>query len=222
MDNKKFECSCCGNFLNGFLPGPKNRPNAICPHCDSRERHRLLALYFKENAGILQKNIKMLHFAPEKCLQGIFLDKPNIEYISADIVSKLAGVKTDIRDLIFKDETFDFILCSHVLEHVVEDKKAIQEIFRVLKKGCLAIIQSPVNTKLEKTFEDFSVKTPEERYRVYGQKDHVRIYGRDYPERLRQAGFAVEIYDFVGNKNEEYKKRYGLRSVEKIYLCYKK
>lgn len=212
---KNVKCPFCNWEGKEFFPfGIKIRKNAKCPRCGSLERHRLCYLYLKK---VIPKNKKMkvLHFAPEKILTNLFKSYENIEYLSADINSRKAMVKEDITNLSFKDDSFDIIFCSHVLEHIEDDIKAMKEIKRVLKQNGFAILQVPIykefnGKKIKKTFEDFSIKSPKEREKVFGQYDHVRIYGKDYKDRLEKAGFKVNVDRFIDSLGKEDVKRFGL------------
>jgi SAM-dependent methyltransferase len=211
-----------GKTYRKFLPyGRIPRPNALCPSSLSLERHRLMWLYLKEKTNFFTANLKVLHIAPEHCFLKIFEGMKNLAYITADLESPLAKVKMDVHDIPFPENTFDVVFCNHVMEHVTDDIKAMQEIRRVMKPGGWAIIQSPLDLNLEKTFEDPTITSPEERERVYGQNDHVRNYGKDYGDRLRKAGFDVVEDRYVMELPEEKVERYALPSKEIIYLCKK-
>lgn len=217
-------CPCCNNWFNKFLPfGGKHRvrPNARCPVCGSLERHRLLWSYCKTNTNLFSDKLKVLHFAPEYIIQKELKSMPNIDYISADLNSDLAMVKMDITNISFEENAFDVILCNHVLEHILDDGLAMRELYRVLKPGGWAILQVPIDNSRENTFEDPAVVTPEERQRVFGQYDHVRIYGLDYEKRLRAAGFHVKVDDYVKTIGADEIKKHALMEGENIYLCTK-
>jgi SAM-dependent methyltransferase len=205
---RKAECPCCGWKGPAFLPhGLEKRPNSRCPKCDSLERFRLYYLYLTAYLP-KDKPLKVLHFAPERIIKALFKSFTNITYLSADINPKKAMVKEDITKLSFPNESFDFIFCSHVLEHIPEDIKAMREIRRVLKPDGTAILLVPImdNYKgkpITKTYEDFTITDPKEREQVFGQHDHVRIYARDFKERLQFAGFKVFIDKFVDNLTPE-------------------
>jgi SAM-dependent methyltransferase len=145
----------------------------------------------------------------------------NLDYITADIESPLAKVKMDVHQIPFDADTFDVCFCNHVMEHVDDDIRAMSEIRRVLKPGGWAIIQSPIDYKIEKSFSDPTATTPALREKIYGQNDHVRQYGRDYKQILEKAGFRVDENDFVKKMSPELVKRYGLDPNEYIYVCYK-
>lgn len=143
-------------------------------------------------------------------------------YITADIESPLAKVKMDVHDIPFEENTFDAAMCNHVMEHVDSDIKAMSEIHRVLKPGGWAIMQVPFFSPIpEVTLEDKTIVDPKERERVYGQDDHVRLYGKDYPDRIRQAGFEVIEDRFIDELGKELIQKYALPPNETIYFCKK-
>lgn len=216
------QCPVCLHHFNKFLPyGRIPRTNALCPNCLTLERHRLMWLFLKERTNFFTSPIKLLHIAPELCFIDRFKKLNNIEYISADLESPLAMVKMDIHDIPFPENSFDVVFCNHVMEHVDNDIKAMQEIYRVLNPGGWAIIQSPLDANLEKTDEGVALKTPKEREKAFGQNDHLRMYGKDYRSRLEKAGFKVTEIDFVQELPEELVIRYALPRNENIYYCMK-
>ena len=216
----RYICPCCGWRFRTLLPyGNKKRPNVGCPRCNSAERHRLLWLYLKNKTNFFSDNLKVLHFAPEYIFQKTLRFMSNLDYISADLNSPMAMVKMDITNILYEDNSFDVILCSHVLEHVVDDRKAMRELFRVLKPGGWGILQVPILR--DKTFEDLSIVSPEDRERIFGQKDHVRIYGRDYKDRLEEAGFTVKVDGYVRELGDDKIKKHGLSEDQDIYFCAK-
>jgi predicted SAM-dependent methyltransferase len=178
-------------------------------------------LYFKNKTNIFKENLRLLHFAPEDSFQNIFNSYSNIDYVSADLTASNAMLKMDITNILFKNEAFDVILCSHVLEHVEDDKRAMREMFRVLKKGGWAVIQSPVDKNRERTYEDRSIRTPKDREKYFGELDHVRTYGLDYKQRLEDAGFTVKFNDYLKELGEGAIKTYALSNNDEIYLCTK-
>jgi SAM-dependent methyltransferase len=215
-------CPCCGGHFAGFISGgPCLRPNACCPRCGSLERHRLLWLYLQEKTGFFTQQLRVLHVAPESIFQETFKRLPNLDYISADIASPLAMVKMDITDIHFPDNTFDVILCSHVLEHIPDDRLAMRELFRVLKPGGWAILQVPIDMARETTYEDPAITGPEERRIHFGQDDHVRWYGRDYEARLTAAGFAVSVRSFASEIPADSVASCGILTNEDIFHCAK-
>lgn len=212
-----------GKSFRKFLPyGYKNpRENVLSPSTLSLERHRLLWLYLKNETKFFNQPLKLLHFAPEQAFYKRFKKLENLEYTTTDLNSPLADVKADICDLPFKDDTFDVILCNHVLEHIPNDTKAIQELFRVMKPGGWGIFQIPQDINRAKTFEDNTITDKKERARVFGQYDHVRIYGRDYFDKLRSVGFRVEEVDYTNTLPKEDVKKYRLAKGEIIPLVKK-
>jgi len=215
------ECPCCGKRFRSFLPGPDGRPGARCPSCDSLERHRLLWLYLVDVMRIREARLRMLHFAPEVALERNMTELAGLERTRSDFSSRLPSERIDITDIQFPDDTFDAIRCVHVLEHIPAEYVALAELYRVLKPGGWAIIQSAFDPQLEHTFEDPGIDTPEARARAYGQEDHVRVYGRDYGERLAEGGFKVTVDDYAASLDPTLFERYGLMVDESIYLCEK-
>jgi ubiquinone/menaquinone biosynthesis C-methylase UbiE len=182
----------------------------------------LLWLYLKGKTGFFRDKLNFLHIAPELCFIHRFEKLENLMYVTADIESPLARIKMDIHKIPFEENTFNVVMCNHVLEHVENDILAMKEIYRVMRPGSWAILQVPFMGKnLDRTFEDPTVKTAADREKIYGQSDHVRIYGKDYPERLKSAGFKVVEDDFVKEMKDEQVRRYALPPGEIIYLCKK-
>ena len=209
-----------------FLPYGygSQRPNVLSPSTLSLERHRLLWLYLKNETDFFDasKPKKVLHMAPEQCFLGRFRKLKHIELITADLYSPIVDVKADILALPFEDNEFDMIFCNHVLEHIEDDHKAMQELYRVLKKGGMGIFQIPQDISREKTYEDFSITSPEERAKHFGQYDHVRVYGRDYFDRLRAVGFEVHEVDYSQQLSEKEIDRFRLMKGEILPVCLKK
>ena len=202
-----------GKKFRSFLPYgyEKPRENVLSPSTLSLERHRLLWLYLKNETTFFKAPAKVLHFAPEQAFYKRFKKLPNISYTTTDLNSPLADVKADICNLPFNDNSFDVILCNHVLEHIPDDVKAMQELYRVLKPNGWGIFQIPQDINREKTFEDNSITDKKERAKIFGQYDHVRIYGMDYCEKLRSVGFKAEAIDYTSE--------IPIRNVEKYRLA---
>jgi len=165
--------------------------------------------------------MKFLYVAPMPQLQNDFKKQRNIEYVSIDISSPLAMIKMDLREIAFREDSFDAIVCYHVLEHVPEDNKALAELFRILKPGGWAMLQSPVDYQRNTTFEDPDVVDPKEREKLFGQSDHVRIYGKDYVDRLKNAGFVVIPDTYAAKLGDEISEKYGINRNEIIYFIQK-
>ncbi|MDX1279152.1 class I SAM-dependent methyltransferase [Oceanihabitans sediminis] len=212
-----------GKSFKSFLPYGygTQRNNVLSPSTLSLERHRLLWLYLKRETDFFTANKSVLHFAPEQCFLNRFKKLKNLDYTTTDLESPIADVKADICNLPFADNSYDVILCNHVLEHIPDDTKAMQELYRVLKPGGYAILQIPQDLSREKTFEDDSITDKKERAKIFGQYDHVRVYGRDYFDKLRSIGFQVAEVDFTSNFTKEEIEKYCLAKGEIIPVVYK-
>ncbi|MDB4059022.1 class I SAM-dependent methyltransferase [bacterium] len=223
LKGDKFTDPIDGKSFRKFLSYGYNklRKNALSPSTLSLERHRLLWLYLINETVLFEKKIKLLHFAPEQAFYKRFKKLNNIEYDSIDINSPLAKIKADICDLPIKDNTYDFILCNHVLEHVLDDKKAMSELYRVLKKGGTGIFQVPIDMNRKKTFQDDSITDKLERNKIFGQYDHVRVYGKDYFNKLENTGFKVQQIDYSKEFSNEEILKYSIIKGEVIPVCTK-
>jgi len=216
------ECPVCDKTFRKFLPfGVKERENALCPACMSLERHRLQWLYLKDETDFFTSSHKVLHVAPEQCFHKRFKALSNLDYTTADLESPLADLHFDLHDIPLEDNLYDFFICNHVLEHVEDDKRVLKEVLRILKPGGKAIMQVPLDYSRELTFEDSSITKASEREKFFGQKDHLRVYGLDYPDVLRAQGFHVEEIDYSGILGEEKANRYRLDQKEILYLSTK-
>lgn len=207
-----------GKKFRSFLPyGYENpRENVLSPSTLSLERHRLLWLFLRDCTRFFSEPAKLLHFAPEQAFYKRFKKLSHLEYTTTDLNSPLATVKADICDLPFEDNTFDIILCNHVLEHIPNDQKAMRELFRVMKPGGWGVFQVPQDLSRKQTFEDPNITDKKERAKIFGQYDHVRIYGYDYFERLREVGFQVEEVDYTAEIPESEVDQYRLAKGEII------
>lgn len=212
-----------GKSYRKFLPYGyvKQRDNALSPGTLSLERHRLLWLYLNNETNFFSKTLKVLHVAPEQCFYKLFKNLKKINYTTFDLNSPLADIKGDICNLPFKENSFDFILCNHVLEHINDDKKAMKELYRVLNKNGTAILQVPINQKSSKTLEDSSIVDKKERIEKFGQYDHIRLYGLDYFKKLESFGFKVNPLKYSKEFTEGEIIKYGLIKDEIIPVCKK-
>lgn len=218
-------CPVCGGRFRKFLPyGRFNaRPNALCPNCLSLERHRLIWLFLQKQTAFFSAKQSVLHIAPEACFIPRFEKIHGDQYVTADLESPLAKVKMDIHRMPFANDSFDVVLCNHVLEHVDDDIQAMREIARVLKPGGYAILQVPFfNPVQEKTFSDPTITDRKMREQMFGQDDHVRRYGHDYVERIASAGLEAAGNTFVDTLTTEERHRFGLVKGEVIYTGTKK
>lgn len=198
------------------------RQNALSPDSMALERHRLIWLYLKEKTNFFDDNLKFLHLAPEYCFLKLFKNQSNLEYVTGDLISPWADHHFDVHDIPFDDNSFDVIMANHLLEHVDDDARVMREFYRVMKPGGWGIFQVPIDYSNPNTYEDKSIIDPVEREKHYWQRDHVRLFGRDYGDRLRKAGFDVVEDDFVHQLGDDKIKRYALMRDELIYFCRKK
>jgi len=212
-----------GSSYSKFLSyGYKSiRKNALCPGTLSLERHRLLWLYLDKETNILSSNLKVLHVAPEQIFYKKFKNFKHWDYLTFDINSPIADIKGDLKSMQFKDESFDLIICNHVLEHIEDDRRALKEIYRVLKRGGISILQVPININRKQTFEDFNITSHQQREKYFGQYDHVREYGLDFKERIEEIGFEVEMLNYGVNFSKKMKIKYGLLENDLIPIAKK-
>jgi SAM-dependent methyltransferase len=223
LKGNKYTDPIDGKGFKTFLPYGygKQRTNVLSPSTLSLERHRLLWLYLQNETDFFSAEKKVLHFAPEQAFYKRFRQLKHLDYTTTDLLSPLADVKADICNLPFEDNTYDIILCNHVLEHIPDDTKAMQELYRVLKPNGMAILQIPQDLNRKTTFEDDSITDKKERAEIFGQYDHVRIYGRDYFDKLRNIGFNVEEVDYTASLSKEEIIKYCLAEGEIIPVVYK-
>jgi len=232
-----------GKSFRMFLPyGYGNqRNNVLSPSTLSLERHRLLWLYLQNETDFFQSELvsdsnpnriklrdaetdsalKILHFAPEQAFYKLFRNQKNLDYTTTDLLSPLADVKADICNLPFEDNQYEVILCNHVLEHIPDDTKAMQELYRVLKPRGMAILQIPQDLARATTYANDTITDQKERSKIFGQYDHVRIYGRDYFDKLRSIGFKVIEEDYTNKIAPELVEKYCLAKGEIIPVCFK-
>ncbi|HZW78341.1 MAG TPA: methyltransferase domain-containing protein [Flavobacteriaceae bacterium] len=223
LRGKRFIDPINGQSYLKFLPyGYETiRENVLSPGTLSLERHRLLWLYLTKETNLFREKIKVLHFAPEQAFYKRFRKIKNWDYTTTDLNSPIADVKADICNLPFSDNEFDLIICNHVLEHIPDDTKAMQEIYRVLKSGGTAILQVPYEKNRKTTFEDNSITDPQERRKIFGQYDHVRVYGMDYFDKLQTIGFKVFPVDYTSKLGKTDIEKYRLPEGELIPVVQK-
>jgi SAM-dependent methyltransferase len=210
-------CPVCNSHLrvfhhHGLIP----RPNARCPVCKSLERHRQVWLYVRQSNLFDQRPKTMLHVAPEFMFALRFRKIPHLRYITTDLLRRDVRERCDLTAIPHPDQTFDIVHCSHVLEHIPDDRAAMRELWRVLKVGGWAMIDVPITADV--SFEDLSVTDPKERERLFGQHDHVRRYGLDIIDRLQDAGFQVQTIYPPDLVKEQDMKRLGLLN-RPFFVC---
>jgi len=218
----EYQCPCCEIKVRRFIPGGVTlRSNAQCPRCGSLERHRLLCFYLKQKTGFFNLPLHVLDVAPTYFLQQKFRHQVNLDYLSTGLDDPWVMTHMDIMAIPLPENHFDCIICYHVLEHIIDDRKAMKELFRVLKPGGWAILQSHIDMNRQITFEDSQITKPEDRKKLFGQEDHLRVYGRDYIERLRESGFFVTPDTFAQQLSDKMIVKYGLVKEEVLFICKK-
>lgn len=218
------ECPVCEKSFRKFLSYGSNvahRDNVLCPYDLTLERHRLMWIYLKNKSNFFTDQLSVMHIAPEQCFHGKFKKQKNLNYTTGDLVSPIADLHFDLHKIPLEDNQYDVIFCNHVLEHVEDDHQCMKELHRIMKPGGWGIFQVPIDSTRTETYEDPTITTPEEREKHFWQYDHVRLYGLDYPDKLRAAGFDVEIYDYHKDLPEEQAKRYRLQPDELLYVVKK-
>lgn len=212
------QCPCCEREYAAFA-ADWNRPDAICPGCGSHERHRALWLYLREALDGVAGPFDLLHFAPEYALRKRIEQLPGLRYLTVDLNGEGVDVAADIEHMPFDDASFDGIVCSHVLEHVNDDRPAMAELCRVLRPDGWAAVLVPLDLTRDETYEDPGVATPEQRERAYWQDDHMRLYALDIADRLQKAGLEVETVRVAATLPAGAVQRHGLLADEIVFRC---
>lgn len=231
---RRLECPFCGwRFRRlrsaGFdypvlkeqrVVGASCHPDDVCPRCMSNARERFLYLYLKNKTPVFTERLRLLHIAPEPHLAQRLRDVGRIDYVTGDLMEQGVDVTLDVMMLPFPDDSFDLVICNHVLEHVGDDRVAMSELHRVLRPGRPALLQVPIAMALEETLEDPTAVTEAERIRLFGQRDHVRLYAAgDYMRRLEGVGFRVSLSRAVDCLGEAAVARYALLRDEPVFFC---
>ena len=216
----KVECPVCGKHYRKFLPYGYviSRENALCPNCLALERHRLLWLFLKDKTNIFKDEVSFLHIAPELCFIDYFRKQKNIKYTTADLESPWADVHLNVEDMPLETSSYDFVMANHILEHVDNLDKALNEIYRVLKPGGMAILLSPINPKREITYEDKTITDPLKREKHFGQKDHVREFGLDYSKVLSKEGMEIVEDRFIETLPKDKIIRFSIANPDKLTI----
>lgn len=233
---RKFECPFCHWRFRRFraagfdypvlkekqVIGGGYRLNDLCPRCMSKSRERLLYLYLQNRTDLFSRNQTMLHIAPEPNLTKLLSGAGNIRYVSGDLSESDVMSHFDVMQMPFSDNTFDAVICNHVLEHVESDLCAMADLYRIMKPGGWAVLQVPIAVALTNTIEDPTVKTEQRRIELFGQRDHVRLYSKgDYVKRLESVGFVVDVQPFCKELPPADVRHYALISEELVFLCRK-
>jgi len=219
------ECPVCEKSFRKFLSyGSKvaSRDNVLCPYDLTLERHRLMWIYLKDHSNFFTASkLDVLHIAPEQCFHSLFKKQKNLNYLTGDLLSPIADMHFDLHSIPLEDNKFDVIFCNHVLEHVNDAHQCMTELYRVMKPGGYGIFQVPQDINRELTYEDWSITSPEEREKHFWQYDHVRLFGLDYPEWLRKAGFTVTEFIQEEHLTTEQIERFRLPKKEVLYVVSK-
>lgn len=219
------ECPVCEHSFRKFLSygsDVAHRENVLCPYDLTLERHRLMWLYLRDASNFFSaEKLDVLHIAPEQCFHKRFKQQKNLNYLTGDLVSPIADLHFDLHNIPLEDNRFDVIFCNHVLEHVDDALQCMRELHRVMKPGGWGIMQVPQDLSRAETYEDPTIVTPEEREKHFWQKDHVRLFGRDYPDWLRKAGFTVTEFDKESRYSDELLSRYRIPTAEILYIVSK-
>ena len=218
-------CPVCERSFSKFLSygsDLKHRENVLCPYDLTLERHRLMWLYLKNETDFFTAKQKLLHIAPEQCFHKTFKKMENIDYLTGDLESPIADMHFDLHEIPLEDNQFDIVFCNHVLEHVNDANQCMRELYRVMKPGGWGIFQVPQDMTREETYEDPAITSPEEREKHFWQKDHVRLFAKDYPEWLKRAGFEITEFHPKEQFSKEEIERYRLMENEVLYIARKK
>lgn len=207
---KRLECPTCGGRFRRMRHG-RGRRDVQCPRCGSYERVRALWLFLLDESGLSEGGHRVLHFAPEPSIARAIEAMPGVDYLSADVEAGVAMEVVDITAIPYPEGSFDAVICSHVLEHVPDDRKAMSKVFDVLRPGGTAYFMQPVDFERAETYEDPSIVAPEERKRAFKQHNHVRVYGCDIRERLAGAGFEVTERRYTEELDPADRARYALQ-----------
>ncbi len=221
----KVECPVCEKSFSKFLSYGSNvahRENVLCPYDLTLERHRLMWLYLTRKTDFFSaESLKVLHIAPEQCFLPHFKKQNNLDYTTADLVSPIADIHFDLHDIPLEDNQYDVVFCNHVMEHVDDPIRCMSELNRVMKPGGWAIMQVPQDMSRTETYEDKSITSPDEREKHFWQKDHVRLFGKDYPSYLEKAGFKVDEFDLNTEFDATEVVKFRLMQKEILYIARK-
>lgn len=219
-------CPVCEKSFSKFLSygsDVAHRENVLCPYDLTLERHRLMWLYLKDHSDFFTTpNLEVLHIAPEQCFHQRFKKQSNLKYLTGDLVSPIADLHFDLHQIPLENDRFDVVFCNHVLEHVDDAMQCMKELYRVMKPGGFGIMQVPQDFSRELTYEDPSIVSPEDREKHFWQKDHVRLFGRDYPQWLERAGFEVFAFEKEKHYDVHLLAKYRLHPDDVLYIVRKK
>ncbi len=218
---RKYTCPCCGWHVRAFADAGtmfRERSLSYCPRCNSKARHRRIWLFLQKKTNLFAEPLRLLEVAPKYSFSRRFTAMPNLGYFAVDLIRRPhVSAIMDVTAMTIRSSSFDAALCVHVLEEIVDDRRAMGELYRVLKPGGWALITVP--TRMDrKTYEDPAITDAVERERAFGEAAHVRIYGHDLVDRLEECGFRVKV-DLAQDVPLETREKYGLRADENIFFC---
>ena len=217
-------CPVCEKSFRKFLSYGSNiahRENVLCPYDLTLERHRLMWLYLQKTNFFKAEKLDVLHIAPEQCFHKKFKSQPNLNYTTADLESPIADLHFDLHSIPLEDNLYDVIFCNHVMEHVKDDIQCMKELYRVMKPGGWGIFQVPIDYENPKTYEDDTITSEKDREIHFWQKDHVRLYGLDYPKKLEKSGFKIDVFDPAKSLAEIDYEKLRLNPKELIFIANK-
>lgn len=224
---QKHTCNICGStsvFKDARLT---KRPAALCPVCKSFERHRLLIHYLEHGTDLFHRKLDVLHFSPQEAEETVLRHQPNWHYVTTDY-EHTEDLRLDLTDLDQPDASWDLVIVYHIFEHIIEDQKGMNELYRILRPGGQAIVQVPIEVGLAEIYEDASITSPKERAKHFGQSNHVRKYSaKGFRERLEAAGCEVEVVDYISQLEPAFVAKHHMQGQfeppldESIWLCKK-
>ena len=218
------QCPVCEKSFRKFLSYGSNiahRENVLCPYDLTLERHRLMWLYLQKTDFFKAEKLDVLHVAPEQCFHKKFKSQNNLNYTTADLESPIADLHFDLHSIPLEDNLYDVIFCNHVMEHVKDDLQCMKELYRVMKPGGWGIFQVPIDYDNPETYEDNTITSEKDREIHFWQKDHVRLYGLDYPKKLEKAGFKIDVFDPKKNLGKINYEKLRLNPKELIFIVNK-
>ena len=218
------QCPVCEKSFRKFLSYGSNiahRENVLCPYDLTLERHRLMWLYLQKTDFFKAEKLDVLHVAPEQCFHKKFKSQNNLNYTTADLESPIADLHFDLHSIPLEDNLYDVIFCNHVMEHVKDDLQCMKELYRVMKPGGWGIFQVPIDYDNPETYEDNTITSEKDREIHFWQKDHVRLYGLDYPKKLEKAGFKIDVFDPTKSLEKINYEKLRLNPKELIYIVNK-
>lgn len=225
-------CNVCGNRIGRYMPagerselfsdhyviGGGYREHAVCPVCGALDRDRWQHYVIEYETDILKSRCRVLHIAPEAACYRFIRENPYCDYYTGDIEIGSAMHQIDLTDIQFCNNFFDYVIANHVFEHISDEQKMFEEIRRVLKPEGAVICSFPICMDMD-TLEKKEELSAEERLRYYGQKDHVRLYGRDFKEHIEQFGFDIKVISPRDRFQADNIEKYGFICDDKILIC---